>query len=295
MYAAFSQEMRGGPQRMRQKRLMRRHAKAMRVDAEEDEDMVEALAMDDGADNMAMADEPVMMEAAAMPAAMPVTQSAGLESGTTSTLFSIPHRATVPSDGTSRKVVVATEELEATLQYKTTPRSAPHAFLTMNATNKLYPLLPGPVQVFLDGDYTSTAHMQLVSPGEDFGLPLGVDDGIKVTTVPDQQRDAQKGLLMLETNRRTQTHEMTLHNTKAVPVEVKVVDRVPRSAHKDLKVALKGHTVQASAEGVIVKFSELERGNIEWLLSLPPGAKQTLTATVEIEWPKGKSIFPQRM
>ena len=43
------------------------------------------------------------------------------------------------------------------------------------------------------------------------------------------------GLLQAGASKRTVTHSMSVRNTKRVPVEITVRDRVPASLHKDIK------------------------------------------------------------
>ena len=42
--------------------------------------------------------------------------------------------------------------------------------LVMGSNDSPYPLLPGPVRVFLDGAFTTTSTLPLVAPGEKLNL-----------------------------------------------------------------------------------------------------------------------------
>mmetsp|Transcript_26941 Transcript_26941/g.66031 ORF Transcript_26941/g.66031 Transcript_26941/m.66031 type:complete len:331 (+) Transcript_26941:2-994(+) len=304
-------------------RAMSKRARAF--GAASDEDGGDAMIMDDGgaSEEMAMdsampVPEMMLMNAAssessessagsAEPMMRTPPQALGLSStdvssGTTSTLFGVRRPATIPSDGQPHKLVIGAVAVTPVFAYKATPRAAAAAFLTVTGRNDSpYPLLPGPVRVFLDGAFTTTSRLPLVAPGDKLDLGLGIDPGIRVTSDPVRTRDENRGSSLLgnEARRRAVTHRAVVRNVKLVAVDVEVTDVFPRSEHKELKVTLSektsepggsgGGTGGAAVPGVTVSVVEDPvNGKVTWKVHLPPGAEQVLHATHRIEWPKGK-------
>jgi len=72
-------------------------------------------------------------------------------------------------------------------------------------------------------------------------------------------------------------------------VTVRVQDSLPEATHKDLKVTLQEKTT-AGSNGAKVSFKQADAQQLEWEVTLPPGATQTLTAKFTIEWPKDKEV-----
>jgi uncharacterized protein (TIGR02231 family) len=244
-----------------------------------------------------------------------------VSSGTTSTLFSVMRPANIPSDGQPHKLVIGAVAVTPTFAYKTAPRAAAAAFLIATATNgSPYPLLPGPVRVFLDGAFTTTSKLPLVTPGDTLRLGLGIDPGIQVTSDPVRTTDENRGssLLGTEARRRAVTHRAVVKNGKKVAVDVEVSDVFPRSEHKELRVILVEKTTTAAAaaawaaagaegagpsgvgggegcESAMVSVrDDAADGRVTWRVHLPPGCEQALTSTHRIEWPKGQEYIQKQ-
>jgi hypothetical protein len=146
----------------RQERMMMNK----RIHGEEQEEMAMDAGVsvssegDEGVPEMATMAEPMMLnpeeEGASYSEPVPpqamAFSSTSVSSGTTSTLFGVRRPASIPSDGEPHKLVIGAVDVHPTFKYKTSPRAAAAAFLTAAGSNDSpYPLLPGPVRVFLDG------------------------------------------------------------------------------------------------------------------------------------------------
>ena len=223
--------------------------------------------------------------------------SVSVSSGATSTLFGVRRPASILSDGQPHKLVIGAVDITPTFAYKVAPRASAAAFLTAAGTNDSpYPLLPGPVRVFLDGSFTTTSRLPLVAPGDNLSLGLGVDPGIVVTVDPVRTREENRGssLLGTESRRRAVTARCIVRNAKKVAVDLEVTDVFPRSEHKELRVSLVEKTAMQGEGDDAVRVTPLEdaaQGKVTWKVHLPPGSEQALVATHRIEWPKGKEYF----
>jgi len=246
---------------------------------------VEEVAMDDDAMMESASEEarPMMMMAAATST---VTEGAMMGAS-----FTIDRRAVIPSDGMQHKVVVGTVATRPKFEHVAVPRAAPSAFLTVTAANNSpYHLLPGPMQVFLDGSAMTSTSLPLVAPQENFTVSFGVDEAVRVKQIATPKLDQDKGLFFGETKKRTVTHVMNIKNTKRVAVVLEVRDKIPQSAQKDVVVKLEENTLKASAPGGELSFAQATPSSATWRLKLPAGAEQTLTLKYSVEWPKDKEV-----
>ncbi len=72
--------------------------------------------------------------------------------------FEIARKGTIPSDNSSHKVNVAVLDFEPSFEYICVPKKTPFAYLKARVTNNShYPLLRGPVSVFLDNNFVAKA------------------------------------------------------------------------------------------------------------------------------------------
>ena len=197
-------------------------------------------------------------------------------------VLTLARRETVPSDWQPRKSPIAVQTLPATLAYETTPRRSPYAYLRAKTTNTTeIVLLPGPVQVFLDGAFVDTSSINLVGPGETFDLFLGIDERIRVKRKQLKARVDVSLLPGLRGRIKTIDYEYltTIENFRKTAAVVTVIDQIPVSQHDDIKVENVTENPKPAAE------DKEKPGVRRWVLSIPAGAKQSITSAYRINIP----------
>ncbi len=196
--------------------------------------------------------------------------------------YLLPGRATVPSDGSPHKVVVAVADLPASLTYETVPRLLPHAFTRAEARNTSpLTLLPGEASVFHDGRFVGAVDLsEVVAPGQEFTLYLGIDDGIKVER--ELTRRAVDKTLIGGARRTSFSYRITVRNNRARTARVTVRDQTPVSRHEGLKARVA--RVEPGPE------EQTDLGELRWELSVPPGETERLSFDLTIEHPTGQTV-----
>ena len=171
---------------------------------------------------------------------------------------------------------MASIRLPAALSYRTTPKLLPGAFLSANVTHASdFPLLAGPMNVFLDGTFVATSGLRTVMSGEKFDLALGVDDGIAVKHKRVQKFTEDTGLTN-SGKRITYEYLLTVQNNKKTTERVIVADQVPLSRNEKIVVKL------LSPDAREVKPTD--EGTLKWTLDLKPGEKRELTVKFTVEY-----------
>jgi uncharacterized protein (TIGR02231 family) len=210
------------------------------------------------------------------------TASATIESGATSASFKIATASSIPSDGSAQKVPIASTKLAANPEYLTVPKRQATAFLTTKVVNSTdFPLLAGPMNVFLDGTFVATSALRTVMAGEKFDLALGADEAISVKHKRVQKFTEDTGLTN-SGKRVTYEYLLTIQNNKKTAERVIVADQLPLSRNE--KVVVKQLAPAAS------DLKPTDEGTLKWTLDLKPGEKREITVKFAIEYPNDVNV-----
>jgi len=183
----------------------------------------------------------------------------------------------VPSDNGPHKEGIAQIPLTADFSYQTTPKLMAAAYLSAAVTNSSdYPILAGPMAVFLDETFVANARTKTVMPGEKFELALGVDDGIKVERKVLNRFTEDLGIITKQ-SRITYDILITVTNHRRDAVKLTVKDQVPVSRHEKVEV------VQVAPSPDDLKPDA--QGILEWKLDLAPGEKRELPLKFSVTYP----------
>jgi uncharacterized protein (TIGR02231 family) len=205
-----------------------------------------------------------------------------VDTAATSASFKIATAATVSSDNTAQKIPITSATLTAALEYATTPKRLAAAFLTAKVANSSeFPLLPGAMNIFLDGTFVATGALKLVMPGEKFDLALGADEGIAVKHKRLQRLTENTGFTN-SGQRITYEYQITIQNNKPAAARVIVSDHVPVSRHE--KIVVKVITPPEREQ------KPTAEGALKWTLDLKPGEKRELTLKFSVEHPNDMQV-----
>ena len=120
---------------------------------------------------------------------------AQLESAPFEATFTVPGRTTVAGNGEVKRVLLMSEDIEATLSSRSVPKFDPNAYLYGKIKiAKGTPLLPGQIYLFRDGTFVGAGDMPLLQPGEEHDLGFGVDDQVKVKHTVLEEKRGESGL-----------------------------------------------------------------------------------------------------
>ncbi len=225
---------------------------------------------------------PAEEEGAAFKNKEAVMAQASVETKGPAVVYTLPKPETMLSDWQPRKAAVGGYAMPASLAYEATPRLSPYAYLRAKVTNDTeLVLLPGDVQVFLDGAFVGSSSIDLVGPTEHFDLYLGVDERIRVERRQLKAKVDVSVLPGLHGKMKTIDYEYltTLENRRSSPSEITVIDQLPVSQHDEIKVE------QVVFEPKPSDQDEEKPGVHRWTLSLSPGGKQTVKISYRVKHP----------
>jgi hypothetical protein len=195
-------------------------------------------------------------------------------------------RVDVPSDGDFHSIPLADRKTGCEPRYVVVPRESTDVFRTASVENPLdAPLLPGPIDVYLRGDFLLTSRLETTAPRGRFTLGLGVEQAIKVarnTRFREEATGLMGGALLLH-------HHITveIRNNLPRPAPIEVRERVPVTIENDDDVEVKlGQVSPAWEEWTPDKDSPGEaelKGGRRWRITVPAAGKQELRADYDVK------------
>jgi hypothetical protein len=217
-------------------------------------------------------------EAAEPEAAVPVAvQTATVSTAVTAASFTIPGETTIPSDNADHRVAVMVAPLAATFSHTGIPKLQKDVFFRASMRNTTdYPILPGPMSVFLDNGFVATSKLPAVLPGETFDAFLGVDNGVRVERKLLNRLTEVSGLFS-KTRKVSYSLLITAENQKKAAVTLSLKENVPVSQDERVKVA-----VISPLPGELLPDAN---GIITWSLHLAPGQKKEISLQYSVEAP----------
>ncbi|MBN1558346.1 MAG: DUF4139 domain-containing protein, partial [Lentisphaerae bacterium] len=193
-------------------------------------------------------------------------------------------RQIVRSDGVAVRVPLGSLTLPVTEQIVAVPSSSLNAVQTaqlVNAGNG--PLLPGSVALYRDNAFLGLTELDFVAEAEPFALLTGVADRIKLERVLDRRRSE-----LVRGGSRTRmkiAFDVSARNLGAEPTRIKLMDRVPVSEDKEIRVS----GIDVEPEG-----KPDAKGLLTWEPTLDPGQKVTYRISYILEYPTGINLSRAR-
>ncbi|MEG4290052.1 mucoidy inhibitor MuiA family protein [Microcoleus sp. C2C3] len=224
-----------------------------------------------------------LSDAAAAPesiAAQTATATVSKEGGTVS--FQVGGNTNIPSDGTPHKVTVFSENYPFQPEYIAVPRLVSFAYLQAVVVNPLTgaTLLPGKANIFRDNTFVGTVHLENVSPGQEYKVNLGIDERLKIERELVERQVDKK--LIGQQRRMSYAYRLNVTNLHQVQVNLTLQEQLPVSRNEQIKVRLTLTNPKIVAG---------EMGLLEWIMSLPPQAKQELYYQFVVEHPPDLAVI----
>lgn len=208
------------------------------------------------------------------------TAKVSREGGTVS--FQVGGNTKIPSDGTPHKVMVFRENYPFKPEYIAVPRLVSFAYLQAVVVNPLTgaTLLPGKANIFRDNTFVGTVQLENVSPGQEYKVNLGIDERLKIERELVERQVDKK--LIGQQRRMSYAYRLNVTNLYQVQVHLTLQEQLPVSRNEQIKVRLTLTNPKIVAG---------EMGLLEWIMSLPPQAKQELYYQFVVEHPPDLAVI----
>jgi len=219
------------------------------------------------------------MDMMAAPAA--VAEAAVLETTGFTSHYRVPARVTLPSDNREQRFLLASGDLQVELSARAVPALSPHAYLfAQSVFEGDTPLLPGPVNLFQDGQLVGQTRVGTVAPGAPLRLAFGVDDRIEINRTLDRDSLGREGLLRRQ-QRLERSYRITVDNRHDRALTVTVLDRMPVPRDERIKVELTPATTKPGERDVDGRL-----GVLAWSIEPAAGSREELRFGYTVSWPE---------
>ncbi|KAF1814719.1 hypothetical protein P152DRAFT_230229 [Eremomyces bilateralis CBS 781.70] len=231
-------------------------------------------------------------------------------------------RTLAPSSVMRRHKIASLISPHIVLSHIAVPKLRAAAFLRAKLKNpsQTVTLLRGTAGITLDGTFLGNMSLPRVAAGQTFELPLGVDPGVQVNYPKPTVRRATQGIFSKESS-ETFVRSIWVTNTKAIPINLLVLDQVPVSEDEKLRIEVltprelgrEGDSVRTgwsakegvaggsgSASGGTVKGGEekwgkavasvKKEGEVSWAVDLEKGLACLLKLEYEARLPSNERI-----
>ncbi len=210
--------------------------------------------------------------------------TASVESGATAVVFEIPGQADIASDNQPVRVTIANEVFGGTYRYSAVPKLSPHVYLKAKMTNTSdYAFLPGTSNIYLDGSYVGEAQLDLVPPGGEEWVWLGIDQGVKVERKLLTEEDGTSGFFG-GNKKRTFSYVFEIENNKRKAIELVLWDQLPIPQNEKIEVKL----IEPDSTSDTFKINDEKF--VEWIVNLSAGQKRTIPYQFSVTWPEDMQV-----
>ncbi|MBD2129360.1 mucoidy inhibitor MuiA family protein [Microcoleus sp. FACHB-1] len=192
-------------------------------------------------------------------------------------------RVDVPSDGEFHSVALTSNSTDVDLRYVVVPREDTNVFRIAQLKNPLQaPLLAGPADVYVDGEYILSTNITTVPPKGQMELGLGVEQAIKVARNTSYQ-EVRSGETLVAFNELRHNIQIDIANRLPREARIEVRERIP-IPDADAKVDVQIDRVSPEWE----KYEQQERGTpirggYRWRVQVPGGEQTKLALQYTIK------------
>ncbi|MCL5244585.1 mucoidy inhibitor MuiA family protein [Cellulophaga sp. 20_2_10] len=208
------------------------------------------------------------------------TKKSTTQDDVTNTTFAIKKPYSIKSDGDLIAIEINTFKLETTYQYLAVPIINENVFLTASFKNwEQYNLLPGEANIYFKGGFAGKTVIDPYKTTKEMVVSLGVDAGITVTRK--QDRDFKSKSLLGNNRVLNRAYDIEIKNNKNTAVTIKLMDRIPLSENKEIKVS--------EIETYNANYNDT-KGLLTWEVHLNSKETQKERFSYQVKFPKNKNI-----
>ena len=194
--------------------------------------------------------------------------------------YQLPGAMTIPSRSDRQLVQIEALKFAGQAYYEAIPLLSSYVYRNVRVKNETaLPLLPGPYSAYLAGDFVGKGSLPLVARGQDVTIGFGTDTQLRCRRELVDKSDKISWGSRIQGFR----YRLRLENFKSVPVQVRLIDRIPASKGGELGVSLGKLAERLSADPIYVR-DERARGILRWDITLAAGATGETIRQVDYEF-----------
>ncbi|MFO8002924.1 mucoidy inhibitor MuiA family protein [Thioalkalivibrio sp.] len=200
--------------------------------------------------------------------------------------YRVPGRVRLPADNRQQRFLLASQSYAVDVSARAVPAIATAAYLFAETVFEgATPMLPGPVNLFQDGQMAGQTRVGTVAPGMLLRLAFGVDDRIEIRHELEQDLTGREGLLRRQ-KRLERGYRIILNNHHDRALSVTVLDRLPEPRDERITVELTPATTPPTERDVDGRL-----GVLAWTTELEAGSKTEIRFGYVVSWPEDEGTI----
>jgi hypothetical protein len=202
------------------------------------------------------------------------------EMGVTNAVFKIAKPYTIASTQEITVINIDRFDIPVAYEYFTAPLLNQNVFLTAKVKDwEKFDLLPGEANVYFEGSFAGKTFLDPLQTTEELVISLGVDPNVIVER---KQVDDLKAKSFLGGTRSiNRNYEITVRNNKATDIDLVLMDRIPVSQNKEIKVeeVKTGGADYDDKKGILI-----------WKLNLKTKESAKKQLSYQVKYPKQRRV-----
>ncbi|PJB46503.1 MAG: hypothetical protein CO108_05765 [Deltaproteobacteria bacterium CG_4_9_14_3_um_filter_63_12] len=194
----------------------------------------------------------------------------------------------IASDDQLQRIAISSASASTTSRFRCVPIETSEVFREVQVDNPFaWPLLGGPVDVFIGGALITTSQMEPVGRGGQIVFGLGVEERLRVA----RNARANETSAGLFGGRTEVEHSIDIEISSALghPAALEILDRMPISDDEELELELTASTPDHEAYEQVDRGKPV-RGGLRWLVEVPEGGKRSIRFTYKLTLPSKREV-----
>ena len=190
--------------------------------------------------------------------------------------YKIAGKQAIAGNGKAKVLTMDIKKIPSRFVYHAVPKLNDRVYLLAYISNwNTLNLIDGSAAVYLQDAFIGHIHINSRFGGEEYPLSFGVDERISIKRV--KQQDFSSESKLSSEKRAKFTYEFLLRNNLATDIEVEVLDQIPISKNKNVKVILEDYSTAEYTETA---------GLLKWKVPVSAGKSNTVKFSYELRYPK---------
>ncbi|WP_298553845.1 mucoidy inhibitor MuiA family protein [uncultured Algibacter sp.] len=200
--------------------------------------------------------------------------------GITNTNFEIQKLSTVASDGNITVIEIDKYSVPAKFSYFSAPVINENVFLTAKIGDwQQYNLLPGEVNVYFEDSYSGITNINPYATTDSLTVSLGVDPNVAIKRNP--INSFKKNTFIGNNRVLEKAYEIELKNNKPTAIDIVIVDRIPVSQNRDIKV----DDIETGTSDY-----DSKKGIMTWKTSISPNQSNKYQFSYTLKYPRYRKV-----
>lgn len=200
--------------------------------------------------------------------------------GITNTRFEIQKLSSMASDGDITVIEIDKYSVPAKFSYFSAPVINENVFLTAKIGNwQQYNLLPGEVNVYFEDSYSGITNINPYATTDSLTVSLGVDPNVAIKRNP--INNFKKNTFIGNNRVLEKAYEIELKNNKPTAIDIVIVDRIPVSQNRDIKV----DDIETGTSDYNSK-----KGIMTWKTSISPNQSDAYKFSYTLKYPRYRKV-----